>query len=209
MELKARFRGYLPVVLDLETGGFDANQNPLLELACTFLDWEVADQKLTVAETHAWDVEPFSGSTVDPASLKVTGIDLDSSARAALDEKVVLSEFFKQVRSQMKAAGCHRAVMVAHNAAFDATFLSTACARAGLKRNPFHPFTTIDTAALGAVAHGHTVLSEICRRANIEFQHMEAHSARYDAERTAQVFCQIVNSWSVEPGNWFPEPVEG
>ena len=102
----------------------------------------------------------------------------------------------------MKSSGCHRAVLVAHNAAFDAGFLNTACARAGLKRNPFHPFTTIDTAALGAVAFGHTVLSEICRRAGIEFQHGEAHSARYDVERTAQVFCEIVNSWPIDSANW-------
>lgn len=202
MELNERFRGYLPIVIDLETGGFNVDENPLLELACTFLNWTAEDATLSVGETHAWDVEPFSGSSVDPASLKVTGIDLSSDARDAIDEKEALTGFFKLVRAQMKVSGCHRAVMVAHNASFDASFLNQAVHRAGLKRNPFHPFTTIDTAALGAVAYGHTVLSEICRRAEIEFQHVEAHSASYDAERTAQVFCNIVNRWPLEVSGW-------
>ena len=202
MEFKERFRGYLPVVIDLETGGFDVNENPLLEVACTFLDWTQEHKTLQVGQTHAWDVEPFAGSSIDPASLKVTGIDISSDTRSATDEKVVLIEFFKLVRAQMKSRGCHRAVMVAHNASFDASFLNQAVARVGIKRNPFHPFTTIDTAALGAVAYGHTVLSEVCRRAEIEFEHGQAHSAQYDAERTAQVFCKIVNRWPLDVDGW-------
>ncbi|NKB99733.1 MAG: ribonuclease T [Pseudomonadales bacterium] len=205
MELKERFRGYLPVVIDFETGGFDADQNPLLEVACSFLGWR--DTHLFVSETHSWDVEPYPGLTIDPASLKVTGIDLDSRSDSVADEKVVMSEFFKLVRSQMKAVGCHRAVMVAHNAAFDAGFLSAVLKRQNMKRNPFHPFTTIDTATLGAVAFGHTVLSEICQRAGIEFDRDLAHSAKYDAERTAQVFCEIVNTWPLNTDSWKKEGV--
>ena len=202
MEFKDRFRGYLPVVIDLETGGFNVDEHPLLELACTFLNWDDANRMLEVGQTHAWDVVPYPGSVVDPASLKVTGIDLSSERREAIEEKVVLNEFFKLVRTQMKQNGCHRSVMVAHNASFDASFLNRSVMRAGIKRNPFHPFTTIDTAALGAVAFGHTVLSEVCRRANVEFQHVEAHSAKYDAERTAQVFCRIVNNWPLDVSGW-------
>lgn len=202
MEFNERFRGYLPVVLDFETGGFDAATNPLLELACTFVRWDSNAREVVVGETRGWDIEPFDGSVIDPASLKVTGIDLDSASRNAIDEREALQDFFKSVRNEMKIASCHRAVIVAHNAAFDAGFLTTACARVGLKRNPFHPFTTIDTAALGAVAYGHTVLSEVCRRAGIDFQLGQAHNARYDAERTAQVFCQIVNGWQIEPDQW-------
>ena len=197
---KDRFRGYLPVVLDIETGGFDAQSNPLLELACTFLEWEQG--VLQPGATCLWNVLPFAGSVIDPASLKVTGIDVTSPDRNAQDEKVVLVSFFKEVRARMKLAGCHRAVIVAHNAAFDAGFISVVCARQAIKRNPFHPFTTVDTAALGAVAYGHTVLQELCRRAGIAFDQSRAHSAAYDAERTAELFCTIVNAWPINTTTW-------
>ncbi len=197
MELSDRFRGYLPVVVDLETGGFDSATNPLLELACTMLGWR--DDTLHVHEHHAWSVAPFADAVIDPASLRVTGIDLEDPDRQALDEKEVLKDFFKRVRNAMKSAGCHRAIMVAHNAAFDHGFLHAACTRAGIKRNPFHPFSTLDTAALAAVAYGHTVLGEACRRAGLEFDNAKAHDAAYDAERTARLFCQMVNSWDYAP----------
>ena len=200
MMFKDRFRGYLPVVLDIETGGFDAQSNPLLELACTFLEWE--QEVLQPGTTYLWNVLPFAGSVIEPASLKVTGIDVTSPDRNAQDEKVVLVGFFKEVRARMKLAGCHRAVIVAHNAAFDAGFISGVCTRQAIKRNPFHPFTTVDTAALGAVAYGHTVLQELCRRAGIAFDQSRAHSAAYDAERTAELFCAIVNGWPIDTSTW-------
>jgi ribonuclease T len=203
LELKDRFRGYLPVALDLETGGFEAVHNPLLEVACSFFGFE--DQLLSVKTTHAWSVVPFEGSTVDPASLKFTGIDLQDRHPPAVDERAALSAFFKLVRAEMKVRGCHRAVMVAHNAAFDAGFLNAACVRQNVKRNPFHPFTTIDTAALGAVAYGHTVLRVICRRAGIDFENDQAHRAAYDVERTAQVFCRMVNGWPLNTASWSVE----
>ena len=193
MNFSDRFRGYLPVVVDLETGGFDTIKNPILELACTFLQWQ--DETISIARHESWNVRPFADSYIDPASLKVTGIDLDDPARLAADEKVVLGEFFKLVRGEMKSSGCHRAIMVAHNAAFDQGFVNAACLRTGIKRNPFHPFSTLDTASLAAVAYGHNVLSEACRRAGLSFDNEKAHNAAYDAERTARLFCQMVNDW--------------
>ena len=156
MELAQRFRGYLPVVLDLETGGFDHQSNPILELACSFLHMQ--NDQLKIKGQESWNVEPVDGLVVEPASLKVTGIDLDDPDRNALDETTVLKEFFSLVRTEMKLHGCHRAIIVAHNASFDQGFLNTACARCSIKRNPFHPFTALDTATLGALAYGHTVL---------------------------------------------------
>jgi len=199
MNLNDRFRGYLPVVVDLETGGFDNQLNPLLEVACTLLKW--VDDEIGIQSHHAWPVEPFANSIVDPASLRVTGIDLEDPNRGALDEKLVLQEFFNQIRRAMKENGCHRAIMVAHNAAFDLGFLNSACARIGMKRNPFHPFTTLDTAALAAVFYGHTVLSEACSRAGISFDNSRAHNAAYDSDRTAHLFCQMVNAWPLTPLN--------
>ncbi len=199
MKLSERFRGYLPVVVDLETGGFDNTVNPLLELACGLLNWQ--DNTLSLAEVHTWQVNPFPDATVDPASLRVTGIDLDDPERAALDEKIVLGEFFKCVRRAMKNAECHRAIMVAHNASFDHGFLNAACLRTGMKRSPFHPFSSLDTASLAAVAYGHTVLNEACRRAGLHFDASKAHNAAYDVERTAQLFCLMVNSWAYNPSD--------
>lgn len=193
MNFSERFRGYLPVVVDLETGGFDNTANPLLELACTVLDWQ--EDQLLIKSHHNWEIEPFAESTIDPASLKVTGIDLEDPLRNSVDEKVALADFFKLVRGEMKEQRCHRAIMVAHNASFDQGFLNAACVRCNLKRNPFHPFSTIDTASLAALAYGHTVLSEACRRAGLKFDDAEAHSALYDVERTASLFTLIVNAW--------------
>jgi ribonuclease T len=196
MELSERFRGYLPVVLDLETGGFDHQANPILELACSFL--QMQDDRLLIKGQESWNVEPVEGLIIEPASLKVTGIDLEDPSRDAMDEETVLREFFSLVRSEMKLYGCHRAILVAHNASFDQGFLNTACNRWAIKRNPFHPFTTLDTATLGALAYGHTVLREACRRADIEFSEARAHGAAYDADRTAELFCHIVNTWDFQ-----------
>jgi ribonuclease T len=197
MEIRERFRGYLPVTVDLETGGFDNQANPILEIACSFL--ALAGNELAISSQHQWNVTPFPGSTIDPASLKITGIDLDDPDRQGLLERDALQSFFKVVRHEMKQSGCHRAILVAHNASFDHGFIRSACTRTGIKRNPFHPFSTIDTAALSAVAFGHTVLSETCRRAGLEFDDARAHDAAYDADRTAALFCRIVNMWEYAP----------
>lgn len=188
-----RFRGFLPVVLDLETGGFDPRTNPILEIAAVQVRFE--NGRLTVADRWVCAVKPFPGGQSTPAALKFTGIDPDDPARMAIDETAALQELFRTVRLGMRREGCHRAVLVAHNAAFDQQFLNQAVERSGVRRNPFHPFTAIDTASLAAVAYGHTVLSEACARADVEFDPDQAHNALYDAERTAELFCRIVNSW--------------
>ena len=196
MELSERFRGYLPVVLDLETGGFDHQANPILELACCFV--KMQDDRLSIKSAENWNVQPIAGMVVEPASLKVTGIDLDDPHRDAQDEASVLKEFFSLVRAEMKLQSCHRAILVAHNASFDQGFLHAACDRTGIKRNPFHPFSTIDTVSLAAIAFGHTVLSESCHRAGLEFDGSKAHQAAYDANRTAALFCKIANESNFE-----------
>jgi ribonuclease T len=185
MEISDRFRGYLPVVVDLETGGFSKDDNPILEVACSFVT--MRDDQLCLKDSASWSLEPYEGSTIEPASLKVTGIDLDDPNRNAIDERDALVEFFKTVRDEMKFAGCHRAIMVAHNASFDQGFLNTACDRLKIKRNPFHPFTALDTATLGALAFGHTVLSEACRRAGLDFS--EARPITRPTTPSAQPNC--------------------
>ncbi|HAR30545.1 MAG TPA: ribonuclease T [Gammaproteobacteria bacterium] len=188
-----RFRGFLPVVIDVETGGFDARVNPILEIAAVQVSYE--NRELVISERWSRAVRPFPGGRSDAAALRFTGIDPDDPMRSAVDETTALTELFRVVRNAVRDHDCTRAILVAHNAAFDQGFLNQAIARTGLKRNPFHPFSSIDTASLAAVAYGHTVLSEACARASIAFDPAQAHSALYDAERTAELFCRIVNAW--------------
>ena len=193
MEMAERFRGFLPVVVDLETGGFDPGTHAVLEIAAVLLRYD----RGRIAPNRRWHqaVEPFPGSRVEAASLKVTGIDLKDPNRKAAPENDAVRGLFREVRRAVREAGCTRAILVAHNAAFDQQFLSNAVARQQIKRSPFHPFSFIDTASLAAVAYGHTVLSEACARAQIEFDPARAHNALYDAERAAELFCAIVNAW--------------
>jgi ribonuclease T len=193
MLMSQRFRGYLPVVIDVETGGFDASIHPILEIAAVHVCFD--GDRLVPAERWCAAVHPYPGGVLNPAALQVTGIDPADPMRQALTEADALKTLFRQVRGAVKRASCQRAILVAHNAAFDQTFLNRALLRTGVKRNPFHPFSVIDTASLAAVAYGHTVLSEACTRAGIAFDPNRAHGALYDAERTALLFCAMVNGF--------------
>jgi len=202
MDLAARFRGFMPVVIDIETGGFDANRHAILEMAAVFLDMD--HNGLRIAGSWQQAVAPRPGSATEEASLKVTGID---PSRPAMEEGAALAELLSVVRDRQKQADCQRSIMVAHNAAFDMGFLNAAIDRHGIKRAPFHPFTFIDTASVGAISVGHTVLREACTRAGIAFDSEQAHGALYDAERTADLLCWSVNRWDDKCGSWL-EPRE-
>jgi len=187
-----RFRGFLPVVVDVETGGFDADRDALLEIAAVTIgmDQEGNLYPHPVVSTH---VEPFPGANIDPRALEITGIDPDNPLRAALHERAALDHIFQAVRTAVRTNDCQRAVLVGHNAAFDLGFLNAAVRRVGHKRNPFHPFSCFDTASLSGLLYGQTVLSKAVMAAGYSFDSSEAHSAVYDAERTALLFCRIVN----------------
>lgn len=189
-----RFRGYLPVVIDLETGGFNARTDALLEIAATIIDMN-DDGLLVQGERHFFNVEPFDGANIEQASLDFTGIDPDNPLRMAVEESTALAEVFRAVRRQVRETGCQRAIVVAHNAAFDLGFLNEAANRCNIKRNPFHPFSAFDTATLCGLAYGQTVLARACEVARIPFDANEAHAASYDCEKTAELFCHIVNRW--------------
>lgn len=193
MLMSERFRGFLPVVVDLETGGFDPFSNPILEMAAVQVEFD--EERLVPAQRWRRAVHPYPAASLNPAALKVTGIDPGDPGRGAVAEAEALRELFREVRLAVRQAGCQRAILVAHNAAFDQQFLQRALERTQIKRNPFHPFSFIDTASLAAVAFGHTVLSEACARAGVAFDPEQAHSALYDAERTAELFCAVVNAW--------------
>ncbi|MGQ7958532.1 ribonuclease T [Pseudomonas sp. SP16.1] len=198
--MAARFRGYLPVVVDVETGGFNCATDALLEIAATTIAMDESGF-LYPDHTHFFRIEPFEGANIEAAALEFTGIKLDHPLRMAVGEEHALGEIFKSIRKSIKSAGCKRAILVGHNSSFDLGFLNAAVARCGIKRNPFHPFSSFDTATLAGLAYGQTVLAKACQTAGIEFDGKEAHSARYDTEKTAELFCGIVNRWK-EMGGW-------
>lgn len=199
-----RFRGFMPVIVDVETGGFNARTDALLEIAAVTLDMD-DNGDLHIDKTHAFHLDPFEGANIEQSALDFTGIDLDSDSRIAVPEHFALGEIFQAIRRKVKQYECSRAIMVAHNAHFDLNFVNAASERCDIKRNPFHPFSCFDTATLAGLAFGHTVLARACQIAQIEFSNREAHSAAYDANKTAELFCQIVNKWRAL-GGW-PLPV--
>lgn len=203
--IKDRFRGFLPVVVDVETGGFNAATDALLEVAATLVVLQ-PNGSLEPGETLSFNVEPFEGSNIEASALEFTGIDPENPLRDALPEAIALGEVFSRVRREVRDTGCSRAILVGHNAHFDAGFINAATSRCDLKRNPFHPFSYFDTATLSGLAYGHTVLAQACKRADIEFSNSDAHSAAYDAQKTAELFCRIVNQWQRLGGWQWPVP---
>ncbi|GGW51041.1 ribonuclease T [Alishewanella tabrizica] len=198
--LARRFRGYYPVVIDIETAGFNPKTDALLEIAVNLLQMD-DEGHLYPGETLHFHVDPFEGANLDASSLAFNGIDPFNPLRGAVSERDAISAICKAVRTAQKAAGCQRSVIVAHNAAFDQSFFNAAINRVNYKRSPFHAFVSFDTTSLSALALGQTVLAKACAQAGIAFNAKEAHSALYDTERTAELFCFIVNRWQTL-GGW-------
>ena len=195
-----RFRGFLPVVIDVETGGFNAKTDAMLEIAAVILEMD-SQGNLQIKDHYSKNIEPFPGAVVEQAALEFTGIDIYDPERNAEDEGDALREIFQPIRREVSETGCTRAVMVAHNAHFDLGFVNAAAERAQIKRNPFHPFSCFDTSSLSGLAYGQTVLAKACQAAKIDFNNQDAHSALYDTTKTAELFCSIVNRWK-ELGGW-------
>ena len=194
LKMANRFRGFLPVVVDVETGGFNSKTDALLEVAVVLLNLN-DDGTLERVETIRYHVKPFEGANLEPASLAVNGIDPFHPLRPAIDERDALQRIFREVRRAVRENHCSRAILVGHNAHFDLGFLNEAVARSEIKRNPFHPFSVFDTATLCGVAYGQTVLARAVIAAGMEWDETQAHSASYDAEMTADLFCDVVNRY--------------
>jgi ribonuclease T len=205
--IKLRFRGYLPVVVDVETGGFDAQTDALLEIAAVILTMD-AQGRLQPGPTVDCHVQPFAGANLDPKALAFNGIDPDHPFRGALPEREALDHVFRPIRQAVRDSGCKRAILVGHNAFFDLGFINAAVQRTAYKRNPFHPFSTFDTVTLAGLAYGQTVLARTLIAAGIDWDPDQAHSAIYDTEKTAELFCRIVNRWQVldDERPWLPGP---
>ena len=174
--LSSRFRGFLPVVVDVETGGLESETDAILEIAAVLVE-PGEGGGIRPGETVAVQVEPFEGARIVDKSLEITGIDVNQALRPALPEKEALMRVFRPIRRALAEHGCNRAVLVGHNAFFDLGFINAAVRRTEIKRNPFHPFTSFDTATLGGVLLGQTVLARDLDIADIEQDTGAAHSA--------------------------------
>lgn len=197
--MSKRFRGFYPVVVDVETGGFNEKTDALLEIAALTLKIDESGT-IDINNKYSTNVEPFPDANIEPASLEITGIDPYHPFRMAKPEDEAIRELFKFVSKEMKQNGCTRAIMVGHNTTLDLNFISAAAARNKVSRNPFHPFSTFDTVSLAGLAYGQTVLSRAAEAAGLEWNNDDAHSALYDATQTAKLFCKIVNSWNTGVG---------
>ncbi len=205
--MSRRFRGFLPVVIDVETGGFNHKKDALLEVAAVTLKLD-DNGIISIDEQIARHLLPFEGANMDPKSMEVNGIDPYNPFRMAVAEKDGLSEIFRAIRHSMKNNGCKRAIMVGHNTMMDLNFINAAAERCGLNRNPFHPFSTFDTVSLAGLAYGQTVLARAVQAAGIEWENENAHSAAYDAFKTAELFCLIINRWRKTNGQIWSGPNE-
>ncbi|MGZ8165809.1 MAG: ribonuclease T [Methylobacter sp.] len=192
--LGKRFRGFLPVIVDIETAGFNPKKNALLEIAAVIVEYN-SNADLEITGRYSTHVIPFKNAELDEAALKFNGIDPHHPFRMAIDEKEALHMLFKPIKDAVKRNDCNRAILVGHNPAFDINFLNAAIQRTQTKRSPFHPFSTFDTATLGGLVYQQTVLAKIAQAAGLEWDNEKAHSALYDAEQTAEIFCRIVNRW--------------
>ena len=198
--LSHRFRGYFPVVIDVETAGFNANTDALLEIAA--VTGKMDEQGILHPDlTFHYHIDPFEGANLEPAALEFNGIDPTCALRGAIEESAAMKELCKGIRKAQKDANCQRSVIVAHNATFDQSFVNAAIARCNIKRTPFHPFVSFDTTSLAGLSLGQTVLVKACRAAGIHFDQKEAHSALYDAQKTTELFCYMVNRYKAL-GGW-------
>lgn len=194
INLASRFRGFLPVVIDVETGGINPATDALLELAAITLKMN-DEGNLVPDQTYHYHILPFKNANLDPEALAFNKIKVDHPLRFAIEELEALTDLFDKIKKECENKKCSRAVVVGHNAWFDLHFLNAASKRCQFKSTPFHRFTSFDTATLSALIFGQTVLSKALELANIEFKSHEAHSALYDAKATAELFCKIVQMW--------------
>lgn len=198
--LALRFRGFLPVIMDIETAGFNSKTDAVLQIGAVLVGMD-PQGFLQPYRSLFYEVAPFEGANLELAALEFNGIDPYAEERQAQEEPAAIRDLFRHVRRAVKSEGCTRAILVGHNANFDHSFLMQAAERCDIKRNPFHPFSTLDTVSLSALAFGQTVLAKACEAAAIEFDADSAHAADYDAARTAELFCEIINRWQ-ELGGW-------
>jgi len=201
--MKNRFRGFLPVVVDVETAGLEPKTDALLEISMMFINMDDKGRFFPQEQLSA-NIIPFEGSILRQENLDFLKINPYDESRELKTEKEALIPMFKAVAAHIKKEKCKKAILVGHNGSFDLGFLSAAASRLDYKRFPFHPFSVIDTASLSMLVYGQSVLARACTMAKIEFNLGRAHTAAYDTQKECELFCSILNRSSIFLG--FPEP---
>ena len=190
-KIRSRFRGFLPIVIDIETGGLNPKTDALLEISVIFLQFK--KDKIFIKDVDHYHIKPAHNTSVFKKSLFFNKIIPNHPFRLALEEEMVLRIIYKKIYGFIRYENCVKAILVGHNSWFDLSFLIAASKRTNIKNIPFHSFTSIDTASLSLLIYGQTVLSQALNAAQIKFDNNKAHSALYDAIKTAQLFCKIIN----------------
>jgi len=201
--LKNRFRNFYPVVIDIETTGFNYKIHALIEIAVITLKMNKHGW-LKKSKTIHFHIKPFIGSKIEKKSILCNKIDPFNPLRYAVHEDKALKCIFDIIYYDMKYYECKKSIIVAHNATFDYNFLMAAIKRCNIQNHPFHPFVIFDTASLSGLAVGQTVLSKACKAFGISFDNNKAHSALYDTIQTANLFCKLINQWK-KFGGWPPK----
>ena len=193
LSLGQYFRRFLPVVVDVETGGLNPHKHALLEVAVVFL--KVGSAGLIPGLSQHYHIRPFEKSEITESSAQFLGISASTKEYGSDHhqfEQDVFEELHDLISSRVEREGCTRAILVGHNAAFDLSFMQAAFKRNRIK-DPFHQFSTLDTVSMSAAILGHTVLSKACMAAGICWDNSKAHCAMYDCQQTAQLFCRTIN----------------
>ena len=196
LPLRKRFRGFLPVVVDVETSGFDPNKNAILEIALIPIMINKDSGIFEQGKSLHFHIKPFDGAILDEKALEFNQIKPDHPFRFAEEEEEVLLQINNKIDILLKENNCSKAILIGHNSHFDLYFLNAAYSRNNI-RSRFHSFSSFDTATLAALAYGETVLAKAMYKAQIKFNPDEAHSALYDTEKTAELFCKIMNSYKM------------
>jgi DNA polymerase-3 subunit epsilon len=161
------------VVFDLETTGLDTANDEIVAIGAV----RVLGTRILGGESHATLVDP--GRPIPPASTVFHGID--DKAVAGAPGPADAARAFKLFAQD--------SVLVAHNAAFDLSFLRRAAAKAGIAfDNP--PFDTLMIARWLFPDLGDHSLDGLARRMGVDIG--RRHSALDDARATAEIFVRLV-----------------
>ncbi len=159
------------VVFDIETTGFSPVNNRIIEIGAVKVSGgEIADKFSTFVNP---DVPiPFEIE-------KLTGIN---------DSMVIDAPFIEEVLPEFLAF-CEGAVLVAHNAEFDMSFIKENAMRQNLKRE----FTYVDTVGIARILlphQGKHTLDAVAKTMEVSLENH--HRAVDDAGATAEIFVKFI-----------------
>ena len=159
------------VVFDIETTGFSPVKNKIIEIGA------VKIEKGEITDHFSVFVNPKV--PIPYEITKLTGIQ-DSMVLDAESIEEVLPKFLDF---------CQGAVLVAHNANFDMSFILENCKRQGFSTE----YTYVDTLGLARVllpAQGKHTLDAVCKTLKISLENH--HRAVDDAKATAEIFLRFI-----------------